>query len=227
MLQHHNQPDKRSSSCVSLARQIVARELQPSDHSPTVYRPNQTVQITHITPVNRYAFSWHNLLLAYGLAVSATLLANILGLIAYHLNKAAHDGAISTIISVTRSDNLLNLFPHCSQGPLPVPKETLAAPLKIRKSKNGGLSLEPTQSRRMSVCDACLRRAQGPRERRRSSLRSGRRVSVVYTVVAPASKSKKWRQYIWRRMSANASAVKAEDTGEKAGVSVTAEPVQT
>ncbi|OWP07419.1 hypothetical protein B2J93_6198 [Marssonina coronariae] len=78
--------------------------------SSNLLSPNVTTLVQRSTNVNVYSYKSTSLLLAYGLAVSTTLIANILGVIAYIQNKSAHDRSFSSILGATRETGLNDLF---------------------------------------------------------------------------------------------------------------------
>lgn len=106
--------------------------------------------------VNRYAFNAGVLWLVYGLAILFSFLAVAWGVLAFYLNKASHDTSVSTIMSITRDGELDLLFPACTHGKQPLPKETMQTRLKIMPIANdGGESLRPLRDRRPSLCQRC------------------------------------------------------------------------
>jgi hypothetical protein len=120
--------------------------------------PNQTVTSKEIYNVNRYNFNSSTMWTAYGLAIGFSIIANILGIVAFCRNDASHDMSLSTILSISRDQQLDGLFPQCAHGRLPLPKETMSAELKIiRMTDNKGWSLQPTaKDRKQSVCIRCV-----------------------------------------------------------------------
>jgi hypothetical protein len=131
-------------------------EFQYHDPQLTEISPNTTVTVEQISDVNRYAFNAGNLWIAYGLAILFSLVANVLGMIAFYLNDASHDMSLSTILSITRDRLLDDLFPQCAHGRLPLPKETMKTLLRIvRMSDDMGWSLQPPV-RKQSLCPKCV-----------------------------------------------------------------------
>ncbi|CAL3963305.1 unnamed protein product [Diplocarpon coronariae] len=133
--------------------------------SSNLLSPNVTTLVQRSTNVNVYSYKSTSLLLAYGLAVSTTLIANILGVIAYIQNKSAHDRSFSSILGATRETGLNDLFSNDNHGILPVPRRTKRALLKFRNMDDGGWSFRRTEM------------ATEEKRRRRSLMR--RKTSVV------------------------------------------------
>ncbi|KAF2094276.1 hypothetical protein NA57DRAFT_60907 [Rhizodiscina lignyota] len=133
--------------------------------------------VTHTTPVNRYSYDVRNLWLAYGLGNFFALCAVALGVIAFISNDASHNNAVSTLLSIGRDRSLDPLFPPCCHGRLPLPEETMNAPLRVLKQDDGvenlipppGVKIEPS----CRTCEARAAAAASPRspntERRRLS----------------------------------------------------------
>ncbi|KAH8670218.1 hypothetical protein BGZ60DRAFT_527700 [Tricladium varicosporioides] len=129
--------------------------------------PNSTTTVHQTVSVNRYSYNPRSLLLAYGLAIGATLLANSIGVYAYIENGAAHDKKFSSVLGATREAELGELFCHKTQGKLPVPKDTKTTLLKYRKMDDGGWSFRSSS-----------RETRRDHKRRRRSLMTRRKSSV-------------------------------------------------
>jgi hypothetical protein len=87
--------------------------------------------------VNIYTYHSTNLWLAYGLAITFALLANILGGLAYYHNGVSCDRSFSSILSSTRDSNIAKIFHHQVLGKLPLPKHIRRAMLRFGKMKEG------------------------------------------------------------------------------------------
>lgn len=133
---------------------------------------------TQTTPVNRYSYDVRNLWLAYGLANFFALCAVVLGLIAFISNHASHNNAFSTLLSIGRDRSLDPLFPPCCHGRLPLPKETMDAPLRVLIQNGGVENLVPPPNVRIKPsCRTCAAReartaaaaSPNPERRRRST----------------------------------------------------------
>jgi len=63
----------------------------------------------------------------------------------------------SAIMSITRDKELDHLFPTCTHGAQPLPRETLQTELRImERTEDGGESLRPVRERRPSFLSALL-----------------------------------------------------------------------
>lgn len=153
-------------------------------HDPLLARQqNSTAKFA--SDGNQYTYVFRNLVIPYTLAVVATLVTNAMGLWAYWRNNASFDLSFSTLVSVTRSRKLDNLFPPCCHGVQPLPEESLEAELEVRESWMGtrpGRNIVLVGDSR-PVCTAC--KPQEPpygKERRLSSyIKPFRRNSVLAT----------------------------------------------
>ncbi|KAH6713525.1 hypothetical protein BKA61DRAFT_43274 [Leptodontidium sp. MPI-SDFR-AT-0119] len=112
--------------------------------SSTLLSPLVNTTVLRTTTVNVYSYKHKSLFLAYGLAILTTLIANILGIIAYLDNGSAHDRNFSAILGATREAQLKELFSDDDHGILPVPKLTKRALLKFRNMDDGGWSFRRT-----------------------------------------------------------------------------------
>lgn len=106
----------------------------------TICRPKVNTTVLRTTTLNVYTSKSTSLFLAYGLAILTSLLANILGIIAYLSNGSAHDRNFSAILGATRERELSELFDEENHGTLPVPKPTKRTLLKFRDMDEGGWS---------------------------------------------------------------------------------------
>lgn len=68
--------------------------------------------VRQVSPVNRYSYSMLNLILAYAVVVSLSLIAILVGFIALLRNGVSHDMSFSTIIRTTRN----SMFEQAVQG---------------------------------------------------------------------------------------------------------------
>jgi hypothetical protein len=94
--------------------------------------------------VNYYSYNYRDLILSYALANSFALLVNILGGLAFYINRVSHDRSFSSILSSTRHPSLASIFRSHVIGKLPLP-ENVEKTLLIYKSvgKEGGLGGMP------------------------------------------------------------------------------------
>ena len=76
--------------------------------------------VTTTTPDNIYSYHPFDVLLAYALAISFALLANILGLFAYFANDASYDNSFSSIAFTTHGIHISGLSAHEKLGELPL-----------------------------------------------------------------------------------------------------------
>lgn len=97
--------------------------------------------------VNIYAYNMQNLWVAYGLAIFATLITNILAVFAYRSNRVAHGRSFSDIISFATDQSIRDLFSLYRHGVLPLPPIVRNAQLKVRFTDRGGLSVEHVEHR--------------------------------------------------------------------------------
>lgn len=72
--------------------------------------PYITRNVTTKISVNLYGYHSRNLLLSYGLAIFFSLMANILGVLAFCSNGKSYDKSVAAIISATRHWGLADLF---------------------------------------------------------------------------------------------------------------------
>ena len=97
--------------------------------------------------MNIYAYNKQNLWVAYGLAIFAVLVTNILAIFAYRSNSVAHGRSFSDIISFATDQSIRDLFTLYRHGVLPLPSIVRNAQLKVRFTDRGGLSIEHVQNR--------------------------------------------------------------------------------
>lgn len=76
--------------------------------------------VTTTTPKNIYSYHPFDVLLAYALAISFALLANILGIFAYIFNNASHENSFSSIVCTTYGIHISGLRAHEKLGKLPL-----------------------------------------------------------------------------------------------------------
>ncbi|MCJ1467049.1 hypothetical protein MMC07_005671 [Pseudocyphellaria aurata] len=84
--------------------------------------------IEELSPRNEYSYEYHNLVLAYGLAIFITLLSIILGWSAVVSNGMSYDFTVSSIIGTSQNPDLADLFRHQTPGAQPLDRQ-------IRKTK--------------------------------------------------------------------------------------------
>ena len=118
----------------------------------TICRPKVNTTVLRTTTLNVYTYKSTSLFLAYGLAILTSLLANILGIIAYLSNGSAHDRNFSAILGATRERELSELFDEENHGTLPVPKPTKRTLLKFRDMDEGGWSFR-REERKLDLKD--------------------------------------------------------------------------
>lgn len=118
----------------------------------TTCRPKVNATVLRTTTLNVYTYKSTSLFLAYGLAILTSLLANILGIIAYLSNGSAHDRNFSAILGATRERELSDLFDEENHGILPVPKPTKRTLLKFRDMDDGGWSFR-REERKLDMKD--------------------------------------------------------------------------
>jgi hypothetical protein len=108
----------------------------------TLHRPLVETNITTKSIVNFYYYNWRDLWLSYGLALGFALLANILGGVAFWINRVAHDRSFSALLSSTRNAKLAMIFNPETLGKLPLQGDVAKTPLKFEvMGKEGGLGL--------------------------------------------------------------------------------------
>ena len=83
-------------------------------------RPPTITNVTTTTPENKYSYHPFDVLLAYALAISFALLANILGIFAYISNNASHVNSFSSIFCTTYGIHISGLNAHEKLGELPL-----------------------------------------------------------------------------------------------------------
>src|ERR1700724_791934 len=103
----------------------------------TTLSPPVNTTIITTTYVNLYAYHSQILWLDYGLGILFTLLANLLGGLAYHHNGVCYDKSFSSILSSTRDSNIAKIFHHQVLGKLPLPKNIRQAKLRFGRMKEG------------------------------------------------------------------------------------------
>ncbi|MCJ1469699.1 hypothetical protein MMC07_008335 [Pseudocyphellaria aurata] len=84
--------------------------------------------VTHTQSRNEYSYEYHNLVLAYGLAIFFTLLSIILGWSAVVSNGMSYEYTVSSIIGTSQNPDLADLFRHQTPGAQPLDRQ-------IRKTK--------------------------------------------------------------------------------------------
>ena len=85
----------------------------------------------------------HDLWISYGLALGFAFLANILGVAAFWVNRAAHDRSFSALLSSTRDAALAKIFNPERLGKLPLPDDVAKTPLRFEEmGEEGGLGLK-------------------------------------------------------------------------------------
>ncbi|MCJ1468134.1 hypothetical protein MMC07_006762 [Pseudocyphellaria aurata] len=87
-----------------------------------------SANVTHSEPRNEYSYEYHNLVLAYGLAILFTLLSVILGWSAVVSNGMSYDFTVSSIIGTSQNPDLADLFRQQTPGTQPLDRQ-------IRKTK--------------------------------------------------------------------------------------------
>ncbi|KAK0103699.1 hypothetical protein ONS95_005707 [Cadophora gregata] len=115
--------------------------------SSNLLSPKVNTTVLRTTTLNVYTYKSTSLFLAYGLAILTSLLANILGIIAYISNGSAHDRNFSAILGATRERELSHLFDEKNHGILPVPKPTKMTLLKFRDMDDGGWSFRKEEKK--------------------------------------------------------------------------------
>jgi hypothetical protein len=88
-----------------------SRFLHLTLSSPSVM---STVNVTNSVEV--YAYHSSTLLITYGVSVAAALLANIMGLAAFHYNEIVMDRSFSSIASATQHTSLVPEEHHEPRG---------------------------------------------------------------------------------------------------------------
>ena len=68
--------------------------------------------VTNSKPVNVYRYRPNNVFITYGIALSFTFLANLVGAYAYYSNGESHENSYSAILCTTREIHLANLNLH-------------------------------------------------------------------------------------------------------------------
>ena len=90
------------------------------------FAPPAPTNITVNQPYLIYLYSPRNLLLTYGIALPVSLLAVILGLVAFAVNGVSHNNSFSSILGTTgglHDDISMHLNPREQSGALPLDKE--------------------------------------------------------------------------------------------------------
>jgi len=72
---------------------------------------------------NKFTYSWHNLALAYSIAIAASLFGVLVGLRALYINGVSHDTTFFTTMAATRNPELDDLLKGQCLGASPIPKE--------------------------------------------------------------------------------------------------------
>lgn len=90
--------------------------------------------MTTTRPHNVYAYNPKNLFLAYGIALFFSLVANILGTLAYISNGVSHNNSFSSIVRATRNPELLRLEDRSikASGVLPLGRQAGQPTLRLR-----------------------------------------------------------------------------------------------
>lgn len=86
--------------------------------------------VTTTTPENVYSYQPFNVFLAYALAISFALLANILGIFAYISNDASHENSFSAIFCTTYGIHISGLKAHEKLGELPLDSKVAGTKLR-------------------------------------------------------------------------------------------------
>jgi len=108
----------------------------------TSHRPLVETNVTTKSIVNFYYYNRRDLWISYGLALGFALLANILGGVAFWINRVAHDRSFSALLSSTRDAKLARIFNPETLGKLPLQGDVAKTPLKFEvMGKEGGLGL--------------------------------------------------------------------------------------
>jgi hypothetical protein len=126
-------------------------------HDPLLADIVNATMFKHANDGNQYEFAWHNLVIAYSLAITATVTAVLLGFWAYRRNGAAFDRSPSTLISVSRSGKLDPIFPNCCHGVQPLPLKALETKLYVNVTPQGqrpGRNIVPAE-RVEVICPVC------------------------------------------------------------------------
>jgi hypothetical protein len=103
--------------------------------------------------MNIYAYNMQNLWVAYGLAIFATLVTNILAIFAYRSNRVAHGRSFSDILSFATDPSIRDLFSLYRHGVLPMPRIVRDAQLKVRFTNRGGSVVATSSSHRIGGGD--------------------------------------------------------------------------
>jgi len=93
--------------------------------------PPINMSYTRWDSVNTYVYHTRNLFLSYGLAISLTLLANLLAAYAYWKNRVSYNKSFSAILAATRHISLTGLFHYEVVGRLPLSKKVREARLSF------------------------------------------------------------------------------------------------
>ncbi|APA06040.1 hypothetical protein sscle_01g008100 [Sclerotinia sclerotiorum 1980 UF-70] len=101
--------------------------------------PYRNTSILSTTSINIYAYHSSTLLLSYGLAILAALIANALGAYAYHINGRSHNKSFSAILAATRDTEFGNLLPGSVRGKIPLPHWVLRTQLRFVDVDGGGV----------------------------------------------------------------------------------------
>ena len=95
--------------------------------------------VTTTTPENVYSYHPFDVLLAYALAISFALLANILGIFAYICNDASHENSFSSVVGTTSGIHISVLKAHEKLRELQLDPEMARRKLKWNMSDNVGV----------------------------------------------------------------------------------------
>jgi hypothetical protein len=88
--------------------------------------------------VDRYQYRTGVLWGAYGAALFAAIVANIIGLVAFHYNKARMDKSFSFTASATQHTDMLDEEHFGRRGSIPVPTEVKKKKLLFTELRDGG-----------------------------------------------------------------------------------------
>ena len=122
---------------------LLASAMSPFfPHLPTQlltqHSPSVPTDVTVTAPVTVYTYASRNLLLAYGLAGAAALIANLLGGYAFHASGVSHDVSFSSIACSTHALHFKSrLRAHERLGALPLDSEVAGTLLKFHLGDSG------------------------------------------------------------------------------------------
>jgi hypothetical protein len=122
-------PELISELSANITLSLMSDELL----APTVQRE---VQVTSLVAV--YDYKAVTLLSAYGAALFAALIADVLGLVAFRKNRARMDKSFSFTASATQHTGLVDEVHHGRKGSIPIPREVLGKKVLFRELGGGG-----------------------------------------------------------------------------------------